>query len=70
MKFRDFLDDLANDLLAPSFVRRLITTPNDEDSINDGSAIVIFSLVGSQWLHTVRIANQNKLFDELREKFT
>ncbi|ELA9326206.1 hypothetical protein [Vibrio parahaemolyticus] len=120
MKFRDFLDDLANDQLAPLFVRKLITTPNnednyyfnygdrwcsvesllstspetlellknfafcqldpdyhfssgnlkaqyipDEDFINDGSAIVIFSLVGSQWLHTVRISNQNKLFDEL-----
>ncbi|MCG9728846.1 hypothetical protein L1D44_03110 [Shewanella sp. Isolate13] len=40
----------------------------DEDFINEGSAIVIFSLVGSQWIHTVRISNQNKQYDELGQE--
>ncbi len=31
----------------------------DEDFINGGSAIVLFSLVGSTWLHTLRLKNQN-----------
>ncbi|MCG9691296.1 hypothetical protein L1D55_05915 [Vibrio sp. Isolate22] len=38
----------------------------DEDFINDGTAIIIFSLVGSQWLHTVRISNQIEMFNEFR----
>lgn len=37
----------------------------DEDFINDGSAIVIFSLVGSDWLHTVRLKNQLPLWEKL-----
>ncbi|MCZ8312362.1 MAG: hypothetical protein O9320_16060 [Magnetospirillum sp.] len=31
----------------------------DEDFINSGSAIVIFSLVGTQWTHVVHVQGQN-----------
>jgi hypothetical protein len=37
----------------------------DEDFINYGSAIIIFSLVGSNWLHTVRLKNQLPLWERL-----
>lgn len=32
----------------------------DEDFINDGSAIILYSLVGSTWSHTVHVNNQLK----------
>lgn len=38
----------------------------DEDFINDGSAIVIYSLVGANWLHTVRIEGQLPLWEKLQ----
>ena len=36
-----------------------------EGSINCGSAIVIFSLVGGSWLHTVMLRNQLPLWEKL-----
>jgi hypothetical protein len=38
----------------------------DEDFINDGSALVIFSLVGANWLHTVGLKNQLPLWKKLK----
>lgn len=32
----------------------------DEDFINGGSAIVLFSIVGSEWTHLVHVADQNR----------
>jgi hypothetical protein len=32
----------------------------DEDFVNDGSAILIFNLVASRWLHYVWLTDQNK----------
>ena len=32
----------------------------DEDFVNDGSAVLIFNLVASRWLHHVWLANQNR----------
>ena len=37
----------------------------DEYFINGGSAIVIFSLVGANWLHTVKVQNQLPLWKRL-----
>jgi hypothetical protein len=37
----------------------------DEDFINDGSAVVLFAIVGSQWIHCVRINRQNELLTRL-----
>ncbi|MGK0272071.1 MAG: hypothetical protein ACI88H_002737 [Cocleimonas sp.] len=37
----------------------------DEDFINDGSAIVRFAIVGSQWIHCVRLSRQNELLARL-----
>jgi hypothetical protein len=31
----------------------------DEDFVNNGSAIVVFALVGSQWTHVVHLRDQN-----------
>ena len=31
----------------------------DEDFVNNGSAIVAFALVGSQWTHVIHLGNQN-----------
>ena len=31
----------------------------DEDFVNNGSAIVVFALVGSQWSHVVHLKDQN-----------
>ncbi len=32
----------------------------DEDFINNGTAFVLFALVGSDWTHVVRVNNQNR----------
>ena len=32
----------------------------DEDFINNGSAIILFSLVGSQWTHIAHVGDQNR----------
>ncbi|NMO71866.1 hypothetical protein [Vibrio breoganii] len=37
----------------------------DEGFINDGSAIIIFAIVGSQWMHCVRLKGQSKLLARL-----
>lgn len=37
----------------------------DENFINDGSAVVIFAIVGSQWIHCVRLSGQNELLKRL-----
>lgn len=31
----------------------------DEDFVNNGSAIVVFALVGSQWTHVIHLRDQN-----------
>lgn len=31
----------------------------DEDFVNNGSAIIVFALVGSQWTHVVHLRDQN-----------
>ncbi len=31
----------------------------DEDFINNGTAFVLFALVGSDWMHVIRVRNQN-----------
>lgn len=36
----------------------------DEDFIDEGSAIVVFSIVGSAWFHFVRIGNQKHIFNK------
>ncbi|CEO38572.1 hypothetical protein [Photobacterium kishitanii] len=37
----------------------------DEDFINDGCAVVVFAIVGSQWIHCVRLSGQNELLERL-----
>ena len=32
----------------------------DEDFVNDGSAFVLFALVGSDWTYVIRASNQNR----------
>lgn len=32
----------------------------DEDVINDGTAFILFSIVGSDWTHVIRVNNQNR----------
>lgn len=36
----------------------------DEDFINDGTALILFSLVGSDWSFVVRVINQNSFTPE------
>lgn len=33
----------------------------DEEFINNGSAIILFSLVGAQWTHVVHVEDQNRI---------
>lgn len=37
----------------------------DEDFINNGSAIILYSLVGSEWLHSIRVSDQYSLWEKL-----
>lgn len=37
----------------------------DEDFIYDGSAVVIFAIVGSSWIHCVHISGQRELLTRL-----
>lgn len=33
----------------------------DEDFINEGSAFILFALVGSQWTHVISVRDQNRV---------
>ena len=40
----------------------------DEEFINNGSAIIIYSIVGSEWRHTIRVGDQLSLWEGLLPK--
>lgn len=40
----------------------------DEDFVNEGSALLVFNLVATRWVHLVWLSNQNEeIFEESRE---
>ena len=39
----------------------------DEDFIDNGSALVLFSLVGSKWNHVVRVTDQIEILSQFNQ---
>ncbi|WP_139015413.1 hypothetical protein [Pseudoalteromonas sp. TB64] len=69
LNFSKQLDSFAFEDLDPNFSfssgnLKAIYLP-DEDFINGGSAIIIFSIVGSTWRHIVPLENQLSLWEQL-----